>query len=255
MRLAPLLLSLYPRPVRARWGPDLEAEIREARWRSLPDTLAGIAGLWLHPVVWPGASPRRRRLRMTTMAVAVALACWFASLATAELGGRSAQAAGHSPLMSAGMALLLAGLALLAPFPVFRALTATCRIAVSRLAVPAALGAGAVIAVRAGAASEPHIVRAVVLSCWWTALALGAVQSCRTIAAAGPHVVPPSAGRLRLGTAFLTAGATANATALLGFSLNDGPDPAATATGLGLLGLLTTLVLVLRDTHHLPTPK
>jgi F0F1-type ATP synthase membrane subunit c/vacuolar-type H+-ATPase subunit K len=252
MRLAPVLLSLYPRPVRARWGPDLEAEIRDAGWWSLPDTLAGIAGLWLHPVVWPGASPRRRRLRMTTMAVAVALACWFASLATAELGGRSAQAAGRSPLMSAGMVLILAGLVLLAPFPVFRALAATCRIAVSRLAVPALLGAGAVVAVHAGAASEPHVVRTAVLSCWWTALALGAVQACRAIAAAGPRVIPPRAGRLRAGTALLTAGAAANATALLGFSLNADPDPAATVTGLGLLASLTALVLVIRDTRHLP---
>ncbi|WP_141579135.1 hypothetical protein [Actinomadura sp. WMMA1423] len=252
MSLAPVLFSLYPRPVRVRWGPDLEAEIRDAGWRGLPDTLAGIAGLWLHPVVWPGASPHRRRLRMTTMAVAVALTCWFASLATVELGGRSARAAGHGPLMSAGTLLILAGLALLAPLPVLRTLGATCRIAVARLAVPAALGAGVVLAVHAGAASEPPVVRALVVSCWWTALALGAVQSCRTIAAAGSQVVPPRAGRLRAGTAFLAAGAASDAAALLGLPPSAGHDPAATVTGLALLAPLAALGLVLRDTRHLP---
>ncbi|HEX6471489.1 MAG TPA: hypothetical protein VF069_20475 [Streptosporangiaceae bacterium] len=253
MRLAPVVLGLYPRPVRERWGPDLEAEIRAAGWRSLPNTLTGIADLWLHPAIWPGASPRQRRLRMTTMAVALALACWFFSLATVELGGRSAQAAGHAPLMSVGMALILAGLVLIIPCPPVRALAATCRIAVTRLAGPAALGAGVIIAVHAGAGSAPSIVRAAVVACWWTALAMAAVQTCRAIAAAGSRLNPPRPGRLRVGTAVLTAGSAANAATLLGFSQRAGDDLPATATGLGLLGLLAVFLLVLRDTRHLAT--
>ncbi|WP_329246520.1 hypothetical protein OG417_51815 [Actinoallomurus sp. NBC_01490] len=251
MRFTPLLLGLYPRPVRARWGLDLEAELRTAGWRALPGTLAGIADLWLHPAIWPDASPRRRRLRMTTMAVAVALACGFVSMITVELGGRSAHAAGHAPLMSAGMSLILAGLLVLAPRPGLRALAATCRIGVTRLALPATLGAGVVIAVHVGAGGAPPVVRAAVVACWWAALALGAVQTCRAIAAAGSLVDPPRPRRLRAGTAILIAGSAANAAALLRFSQRAGHDLPATATGLGLLLLLAAFVLLLRDTHHL----
>ena len=251
MRFAPTLLNLYPRPVRERWGPDLEVEIQTAGWRSLPNTLTGIVDLWLHPAIWPDASPHQRRLRMTTMAVAVALTGWFISLATVELGGRSARAAGHAPLMSVGISLILAGLVFLTPRPAVRALAATCWIVVTRLALPVTLGAGVIIAVHAGVGGASPVVRAAVVSCWWTALALGAVQTCRAIAAAGSYVDPPRPGRLRTGTAILIAGSAANAAALLGSSQRAGHDLSATATGLGLLGLLATFVLVLRDTHHL----
>jgi hypothetical protein len=237
------LLALYPRPVRDRWGPDLEAELRTAGWRGLPNTLAGIADLWLHPAIWPDASPHRRRLRLTTMTVAIALTCGFISMITAELGDRAARSAGHGPLMTTGMCLLLAGLLLLAPG--VRAFVATCRIAVTRLAAPAALGAVVLVAVHGGAGGAPPGVRAAVVTCWWAALALGAVQTCRAIAAAGAHLAPPNPGRLRVGTAVLIAGAAANAAALLAHA------PDHNLPGVGLLGLLATLVVALRDTRHL----
>lgn len=241
MSLASALLTLYPRPIRERWGADLRAEIQAGGWRTVPNALAGAAGLWLHPGIWPAASPRQRRLRMTTMAVAAALACWWVCLAAAELDDR------RSPLITAGMTLIAAGLLFLAPLPVARGLARTSRIALTRLAVPAALGAGVVAAVHTGAGDAPAAVRALVVACWWTALALGALQVCRIIAATGPYVIPPRPARLRLGTAVLTAGSAADAAAVLGLSLSARTDLAGTTAGLALLVLLVPLVLVLRE--------
>lgn len=188
---------------------------------------------------------------MTTMAVAVALACGFVSMITVELGGRSAHAAGHAPLMSAGMSLILAGLLVLAPRPGLRALAATCRIGVTRLALPATLGAGVVIAVHVGAGGAPPVVRAAVVACWWAALALGAVQTCRAIAAmrltrrpAAPPPPPRGHGHPDRGI----GGERRRPSPLLPACRT---RPAATATGLGLLLLLAAFVLLLRDTHHL----
>ena len=249
MRFAPLIARMYPSSVRQRWGSELLDEIEAAGWRGLPNALVGVADLWLHPAVWPAVSPRQRRLRMTTMAVFVALACWLVSLATVELGGSSEHAAGHSLWMSTGTLLILVGLGFVVPRPDVRALADMCRLVVASLAIPAALGVGVVVAVHVGVGGST-LTRTAVLACWWASLVSGVFQACRALAASGSHVVPARAGRLWVGTAVLAAGAAVYTVLLLGVSLDPGSDLSAAATSLGLLGLLSTFVLVLRDTRR-----
>ncbi|MCO6006904.1 hypothetical protein NE236_18105 [Actinoallomurus purpureus] len=251
-----MLVRLYPAAFRSRWGPALEHEIRAGGWRAWPNLLAGIADMWLHPVVWPAESRAQRCRRAATMAVAVSAVCWFVTHAVMELHAPlSARIAGSWP-MSVCSLLMLLGLALVAPRPRMTriAMIAVVRCAAARFAVPVTLGAGAVVCVHTGAsAAAPTPLRPALFACWWTALALAAIQSCRIIAALGQAVVvPPRPGNLRLGLWILAAAVTAPGPILLRASTTNGHlDLLSAVSGAGLLVLAPAFAGTLRDVRHL----
>ncbi|MGI5233024.1 hypothetical protein [Actinoallomurus iriomotensis] len=251
-----MLVRLYPAAFRSRWGPALEGEIGTGGWKAWPNVLAGIADMWLHPVVWPAESCTQRYRRAATMAVAVSAVCWFITHAVMELHAPlPVKTAGSWP-MSVCSLLMLLGLALVAPRPrmTLNAVIAVVRCAAARFAVPVALGAGVVVCVDTGAyTAAPTLLRPVLLACWWTALALAAIQSCRIVAAFGQAVVvPPRPGRLKLGLWVLAAAVTAPGPILLHASTTNGHlDLLSAASGAGLLVLVPAFAGTLYDIRHL----
>ncbi|MFC4907257.1 hypothetical protein [Actinomadura gamaensis] len=247
MTAARVLARLYPAAVREQWGPDLEAEIAAAGWRSWWNTLLGAADLWLHPGLWPARSRAQRRLRTTALATSITALCWFVAHVGVETDDALSRRAGHSPLLTAGVAIMLAGLALIAPLPrpEAAALRVLLRTAVARFALPAALAAAVVATVRfAPLAHPPPLARGVLLAAWWTAVALGAARAGLIVAELGARVlVPARPGRLGLGARVLMAGAATEAAALLGSR----PDPPGFAVAATILVLLAAFVPVLRD--------
>ncbi|MEV5576800.1 hypothetical protein AB0L06_42820 [Spirillospora sp. NPDC052269] len=250
MTPARALVRLYPEAFREQWGPDLETEIDMAGWRSWPNTLLGIADMWLHPSLWPARSPAQRRLRTTTMAISVTALCWFVSHAGVEADSALSRSVGHSQPMSAGLLLTLTGLALIAPLPrpTVAGLAVLIRRVAARLALPSLLGMSVVLSVHLGVNSHtPLPMRAFLLACWWTALAVGAVRTCRITADLGARVVPPRPGRLRLGTWVLIGGAATNAATVLSVSLRPEADLTAFGVAAAILALIPAFGLVLRD--------
>ncbi|MFC0039184.1 hypothetical protein [Actinomadura rayongensis] len=259
MTPARLLAALYPPPVRERWGPGLEDEIRAAGRRSWPDALLRAADLWLHPAVWPARSPAERRLRASAMAVTVTALCWFVTHVATEtddaLGGT-----GRSAALTASTLGMAAGLALIVPLPRPAALAAFARHATVRGAPPAALAALAVAVVHTSGPTAGHTAgvpgwaRGAVLACWWTALALGALQCCRLVTVLGADaVVAPRPARLRLGVLVLLAATAADAGAVLAHVAGAGPDPSAALAGAALALLAPLLLTPLRDLRRATT--
>lgn len=250
MTAASVLARLYPVAFREQWGPDLEAEIAAAGWRSWPNTLLGIADMWLHPGLWPAGSRAERQLRTTTLAISLTALCWFVAHLGVETDGTLSRGVGHSAVLAAGVALMLAGLVLIAPLPkpgagLLRALT---RAAAVRFALPALLAAIVVVAVRlVDVQHPPLLLRGVLLAAWWTAIAVGTARASLIAADLGARfVVPPRPGRLRIGTWVLIAGAATEAATLLGSSLSRGADLPALGIAALSLALVPAFVPVLR---------
>jgi hypothetical protein len=249
MRPARLLAALYPAPVRGRWGPGVEDEIRAAGRRSWPDALLRAADLWLPPAVRPARSPAERRLRASAMAVTVTALCWFVTHVATETDD-ALNATGRSAALTASTLAMAAGLALIVPLPRPAARAAFARHAAVRGGPAAVLAAVVVAAVRTG--GVPGWARAAVLACWWTALAVGAAQCCRLVTVLGPDaVVAPRPARLRLGVLVLLAATAADAGAVLAHVAGAGPDPTAALAGAALALLAPLLLGPLRDLRRM----
>jgi hypothetical protein len=132
-------------------------EAQAAGWKAWPNLVAGIAGMWLHPAIWPAESRAQRQQRAATMAITVAAACWFLTHAATELDTLLSTGVARSWPMSVCTLLMLLGLVLVAPRPrlTFNAATTVLRRVVSRFAAPAILGAGVVAGVLATAGTLP----------------------------------------------------------------------------------------------------
>jgi hypothetical protein len=251
MTIAGLLVRLYPRPFRDRWGPDLEADAHQVGWRSWPNLAAHLIDLWLHPTIWPADSPAQRRGRAAAMAIMVAVLGWFvARLSTGE-GARM-----YTTMLRGCALLVLLGLALTTPRPrlTASAMTTVLRRVARHLAGPLLLGACVVITVHAKVLPHVSAVRLAVLTCWWSAWALAVIQSCRVLPGLTPvAVVPPPHVRLRLGIWALAAAAATAGTTVLVFSLaGEHPHPLTAALGTTLLILTVTFMTTLDDLRHQP---
>jgi short-chain Z-isoprenyl diphosphate synthase len=234
---AGVLLRLYPRPVRDRWGPDLEAELRGADPFPWPSTLLGIADMWLHPALWPAGSRSERRRRAAVAGVVAAAVCWFA-LHDPWLPHRAAS----SWPMAVSTALVPIGLLILVPCPylsVRTVMTVTGR-AVLLLGPPAVLAAASSALV-----SGPALAAAL-----WTARVGGAVQGCRFVAGLDTGLVLPARPwRLRLGLTVLAAAALAPFPVLVRAS---GANP---LPGAVLLLVTAAFAATLADVRHLSQPR
>jgi hypothetical protein len=239
MSLARRLISLYPTAFRERWGPDLEVEVQAAGGRSWPNLAAGVAGMWLHPALWPAGSRSQRRGRAATTAAVLTAGCWYLIHAAVELDERLGRDLGHSWQLSACTVMMLVGLALVSPRPDLATAVAGLRL----LAVPTLLGGLVVIAANSGASLGA--ARYALPACWWIALALCAVQVCRVVAR---HGVPPSEARLRLGMWTLALASGATGAVVLGLSAAGGDFGApAVLVAAGLLVPASAYIWTLRD--------
>lgn len=244
------IVRLYPAPLRERWGAALEQAANNAGWRSWPNLMLGVADMWLHPTVWPAESPLQRRRRAAATAFAFALGGWLLGYLVVEQGPRPTPVV--ITLMNLCDGLTLLGLLFVAPIP--RRTMAAIRTVIDRsgrrLALPALLGIGALVAAHGVVGStSPAALRVAVVLCWWSALALGAVRVCRVVADLGADVVvAPSIGRLRVGIGMLVAAMTCAAVVVLASLLTSGHlDPLPAGLGLTLLLLAVACAATLRD--------
>ena len=222
-----VLVRLYPAAFRERWGEDLRAEAEHAGWRCWPNLVTGALTMWLHPAIWPSASPAQRNSRTAAMAILVTTACWLVAHLTTEPGSHA-----YTVARDACALALAAGLALLAPVPRVRGLGRLLVRSLRLLAAPVLLGGAAVLAQHIA----PHPV---VLVAWWGGWGLVLIQGARGVAGLGPDVVvPPSSARTRLGVAVLTgASAGAAGTIAVFAAVHPAPLPA-------LLGIAAVLSAV-----------
>lgn len=251
MTIASLLIRLYPRPFRDRWGPDLEAEAHRAGWHSWPNLAVHLVDLWLHPAIWPADSPARRRARAAAMAIMVTVLAWSVAHLTTEQGAHI-----YTTTLNGCALLLLLGLALTTPRPrlTARAMITVLSCVVRHLAGPVLLGACVVIVVHAKVLPHVSAVRLAGLTCWWSAWALAVIQSCRLLPGLTTvAIVPPPHARLRLGIWALVAAAATAGTTVIIFSLaSDHPDLLTAALGMTLLLLTVTFRAALDDLRYHP---
>lgn len=202
------LVGLYPQAVRDRWGLDLVHEADRAGWRELPQLVVAIAGMWMHPAIWPAASFVERRRRVSAQTVLVVAVGWLTAHGVLELTGAVPRALAHSWLLTACDLATFTGLLLAVPVPRLRRpsiVRLAWRIS-RRLTVPAAAGVLIVYAANRGVAPEPA-VRGIVVAGWWLTLMIAASQSVRTVADVDlSDVVMPGPRRLRLGLWCATIG-------------------------------------------------
>ncbi|GAA1599008.1 hypothetical protein GCM10009804_64490 [Kribbella hippodromi] len=237
-RVARFLVRLYPRPFRERWGTDLAGEVDRVGWRGTPGLVWAVAGMWLHPAIWPTDSMVERRRRVAALAVVVTAAGWLTAHAVLELTGAVPRPLARSWILTAFDTVTFAGFLLAFPLPRLRSLVPLTRIAVRRVAVPVALGAGVVFAVHRDFA-VPAVVKLGVVALWWLALMLVAGQVVRTVADVDlAAVAVPSSWRLRLGLWTTAAGLAGSGLTILMPSLIGSGDRLA-----GVLGGLTILTL------------
>jgi hypothetical protein len=239
-RVARLLVGLYPQPFRDRWGHELIGEAARTSWRGSPRLAVAIAGMWLHPAIWPADSMVERRRRAAALGVVVTAAGWLTAHAVLELTGAVPRALAHSWILTVSDATTFLGFLLAVPVPRLRrrSLVHLVGVGARRTAVPVLLGAGIVLAVNRDLALG-SVVRAAVIAGWWLVLVLVAWQVVRTVADVDVSAVAvPSPGRLRVGLWVVAAGLTASGLTILMPAVIGRGDRIA-----GIVGGTTLLVL------------
>ncbi|MFI5693748.1 hypothetical protein ACIA58_18030 [Kribbella sp. NPDC051586] len=256
MRAARALVRLYPQPFRDRWGEELAGEAERGGLRGTPQLAWAIAAAWLHPAIWPADSTLERRRRVAALAVVVTAAGWLAAHAVLELTGAVPRALAHSWILTACDATTFLGFLLAIPTPRLRrrSFVHLARVAVRRIAGPAALGAGVVVVVNRDAAFDV-VMRWVVVAGWWLALVLVAGQVVRTVADVDLAVVAvPGPRRLRLGLWVVAAGlAGSGLTILMPALAGNGDRLAGAIGGVTVLALASAVNGTVRDLGEVRT--
>jgi hypothetical protein len=256
MNVSRALVGLYPRPFRERWGSALEGEARAAGWRSWPDLVITMLGLWIHPAVWPAASVTQRRVRAATLTIAVTAFGWLTGHAVLEMTSSVPRGLAHSWVLNLCDMLTFLGFALVVPLPRLRrhAVADLVELTARRLVVPVMLGGGVVAAVNSGANPDAWpFLRSGVIACWWGSLALGTLQVVRTVADLDlTTVTAPGPRRLRLGLWLAALGLTLSGSVILVSTIAVGNDNlAGIAAGAGLVALAIASTGTVRDLSEL----
>jgi hypothetical protein len=227
------LVGLYPRAIRDRWGPEFEDQATSEGWRSWPGLLVTLAGLWMHPAIWPARSISHRRARAANLTVAVTGAGWLTGHVLFELSASIHGRLAHSWILDVCDVVTFAGFVLVLPLPRPAAWRKVVVLATRRFAVPILLAAGVVMA----ANHHPGSLRVPTMAGWWLALALGVVQSVRTVASID-LAAAPGPFRLRVGLWFAVLGLTLSSAIVVAATLDSGIDIASGVFAGGvLLGL------------------
>lgn len=247
MNVPHALTSLYPPPVRERWGDELACEVTESGPRSWPDTALGALRLWLHPRDWPELIAGHTCAVLTCALAAVTAAAGLLVRAAEPSTYLTADPA--RPATSVWALLVLAGILLAAPRPPMRA-AALSRLAgrsIRELAAPAALALLMWLLANADALAHPSgITRLGFVAFYWISLAFSAFRVCRLIAYVVSISSPPSRRRMYAALLLLGAGlALAAGQSQIGVA----HDPATLAIGAGL-GVLAAGVLVASANLH-----
>jgi hypothetical protein len=253
MNAGRLLVRLYPQPFRDHWGQELVGEADRAGWRGTPQLVWAIAGMWLHPAIWPAASMAERRRRMAALAVVVTAAGWLTAHAVLELTGAVPRALAHSWLLNLCDATTFAGFLLALPVPRPRSLPHLAGVAARRVAVPVAMGIGVVFAVHRDVVA-PSVLRLAVVAAWWLALMLVAAQVVRTVADVDlAAVAVPSPRRLRLGLWTTAAGLAGSGLTILMPAVVGTGDLAGVFGGVMILALAAAVNGTVRDLAEVRT--
>jgi hypothetical protein len=251
MTLATSLVRLYPSALRDRWGAGLEAEVRAGGWRTVPNVLAGILTMWLHPVVWPARSAAQRRSRAAVVAFVIAFSGWLVGHVLVDGETLLPRAVTHSWPLRLSDVLVFAGLLLAAPYPRLnlRAIGRLLRHGVKRLLVPATLGTAVVAWANLAGDHASLAARHGVLAAWWAILVTGSVQACRLVADLGQGAAaPPPVRRLVLGLGLVVAGLAVGGLVVVLFAVGRGLGAVlAGALGSALILLTVSGLFTLRD--------
>ncbi|MFG1912026.1 hypothetical protein [Kribbella sp. NPDC048928] len=235
-----VVVGFYPRAIRERWGQDLAGEIDREGWRGLPQLAVAIAGMWLHPAIWPTSSSAERRRRVAALTVLVVGAGWLTAHAVFELTGAVPRAITHSWLLTACDLVTFAGFLMAVPVPRLRR-TALARLAwtvIRRLTLPFGAGAAVVYAANHDTFTSP-MIRVLVVVGWWLILVLAASQVVRTVADVDlGDVLMPGPRRLGLGLWLVAFGLAVSGVTILIQALTGGSDRVA-----GFLGGAAVLAL------------
>ncbi|MEU4191815.1 hypothetical protein AB0E69_07955 [Kribbella sp. NPDC026611] len=251
-----LLVGLYPQPFRERWGHELVAEVDRSGWRGAPRLVWAIAGMWLHPAIWPTDSILERRRRVAALAVVVTAMGWLTAHAVLELTGAVPRALAHSWILNACDGTTFAGFLLAVPVPRPRRRQFVDLVAVAsrRIAIPVLLAVGVVLAVNRFVAPATEL-RSVVAGGWWLALMLIAAQAVRTVADVNLSAVwVPGPRRLALGLWMVAAGLGGTGlTILMPTIVGNGDRVAGAVGGLALLALAAAVNGTVRDLGEVRT--
>ncbi|MGZ0147732.1 hypothetical protein ACXJJ3_11740 [Kribbella sp. WER1] len=215
-----VLVRLYPRVFRERWGAELAGEVDRGGWRGVPRLVWAIGGMWLHPAIWPADSGAERRRRVAALAVVVTAAGWLTAHAVLELTGAVPRGLARSWILTVFDTMTFVGFLLALPIPRLRSVVQLAVLAARRIALPVAIGAGVVAAVHSELA-VPTVVKLAVVAAWWVALMMVAGQVIRTVADVDLAAVAlPGPGRLRVGLWTTAAGLAGSGLTILTASGN-----------------------------------
>lgn len=251
-----VVVGLYPRAFRDRWGHELADEAERTGWRGGWPLLRAVAGMWLHPAIWPADSAVERRRRVAALAVVVTGVGWLIAHAVLELTGAVPRALAHSWLLTVFDLTTFLGFALSLPLPRLRraSMTHLALVIAQRLVGPFLLGAVIVLIANHGLLSGA-VGRYLVVPAWWLALFLGVAQAVRTVADVElADVLVPSGRRLGIGLWLAAIGLTAMGSTILVPTLVGSGDRVAGLTGgLALLLLAAAVNGTVRDLAEVRT--
>ncbi|WP_427896151.1 hypothetical protein ACQHIV_19670 [Kribbella sp. GL6] len=217
-------------------------EAERVGWRGMPQLVWAVAGMWLHPAIWPADSMAERRRRVAALAVVVTAAGWLTAHAVLELTGAVPRGLAHSWRLTMCDTLTFVGFLLAVPVPRLRSVVRLGLLAVRRIALPVGIGAGVVFVVHRDFA-VPAVVKLAVVAAWWLALTMVAGQAIRTVADVDlTTVAVPSPRRLRLGLWTTAAGLAGSGLTLLTASGN--------LTGVLAGATILTLAATVNGTVH-----
>ncbi|HZX09118.1 hypothetical protein [Kribbella sp.] len=219
----------------------------------MPQLVWAIVGMWLHPAIWPADTMVERRRRVAALAVVVTAAGWLTAHAVLELTGAVSRTLAHSWILTIFDSLTFLGFLLALPIPRLGSLWRLALLAVRRIAVPVAIGAGVVVAVHRELA-VPAVVKLAVIAAWWLALVLIAGQVVRTVADVDlTAVAVPSTVRLRCGLWMTAAGLGGSGLTILTPAVVGTGDLSGALSGLTILALAAALNGTVRDLTDLRT--
>ncbi|MFD7154166.1 hypothetical protein ACFV9C_06200 [Kribbella sp. NPDC059898] len=217
-------------------------EVERVGWRGMPQLVWAVAGMWLHPAIWPADSMVERRRRVAALGVVVTAAGWLTAHAVLELTGAVPRGLAHSWRLTACDTLTFLGFLLALPVPRLRSVVRLAVLAVRRIALPVGIGAAVVFVVHRDLA-VPALVKLAVVAAWWLALMMVAGQVIRTVADVDlAAVAVPSPRRLRLGLWTTAAGLAGSGLTLLTASGN--------LTGVLAGATILTLAAAVNGTVH-----
>lgn len=246
MNVAAFIVTLYPTPVRRRWGTELQDQIAQAGPRSWSDAILAAATLWLHPALWPETKPGEKRHLMATFAVAITVVTSLTMRATGPQG----PGGGSRILGPAWMVLVLLGMLAAAPIPRLNmaALGRLASVTARTLTLP--LVAGAAIILLANSQLVDHAkgaAHAALVTSYWLMLIFAGERACALVGKTADFADPPGHRRIRLALTLIGAGLSLAAAQTIVALWRASDDVSGFIAASALIALVAALITTGRD--------